>query len=345
MPSVKLVDIAQHLRLSISTVSRALNPTTAHLISEPVRLRIQMAAAKLGYVANHAARQLVHGKSYTVGVVLATAFDSLFFSDHLTKVLEGLYSVLRHEKRYGCKLVLLPREKSLSEMDRYAVSSQVDGLLIATQCDYSAEELYRVGEMLQIRSKRPVVALNLPAKERTRIRVVTYDNRESARMAVDHLLKQGRRHIGLIYADNNSEDARERVEGYKKAHADHGLPIEQVHLARGEFSIESGRQAALEILKRSRDCDALFCINDEMAIGALTAIQEIGKKCPGDVAVMGFDGIEAGIITTPKLSTIAQPTTEMARTAMRLLIDCIEGKKRLPKSITIPPKLILRDSA
>jgi len=344
MPIVKLTDIARRFGLSVSTISRALNPTTAHLISEPVRLNIQNLAAKMGYESNLRTRRSMDTRSYTLGVVLATAFHSLFFSDHLTRIFEGIYAVLQKEKRYGCKLVLLPRERSLSEIDRYILSSQVDGLLISTQCDYSVDELYRLAEHLQSVSKRPVVAMNLPLKKGSRISTVSYDNRDAARRAVMHLLKRGRRHIGLVYADNNAEDVRERIEGFKQALSAHGVPLRQKLMACGDFSTSGGHRATREILKRKIPCDALFCVNDEMAIGALSAIRVSGKRCPEDIAVMGFDGLAVGEIVHPSLSTMAQPATEMAALATKLLIDRIEGKRRIASTTMLSAKLILRDS-
>jgi len=345
MIPITLRDIAGQLHFSVATVSRALNPTTAHLISEPVRLTIQNAARKMGYQSDVMIKRSMEGRSYTLGVAIATAFHSHFFSDHLTKIFEGIYAVLQKKKRYGCKLVLLPREKSLSEIDRYVLSSQVDGLLISTQCDFSVHELYQLAEHLQERSKRPVVAINLPFKKNSSINVVSYDNREAARRAVGHLLKRGPRQIGLIYADNNSEDVRERIEGFKLALSARGIALRPGLMARGDFSTPGGYKAACEILKRKLECDALFCVNDEMALGALVAIRDAGKKCPQDIAVMGFDGLAAGELTYPRLTTMAQPATEMAAVATTLLIDRIEGKQRIPTTTRLDARLLLRDSA
>jgi DNA-binding LacI/PurR family transcriptional regulator len=345
MAMIRLCDIAVRLRLSVATVSRALNPTTAHLISLPVRLEVQNTAARLGYIPNRSAQQLSQGRSYTLGVVLATAFQSNFFSDHLSKVLEGIYAVLGSEKRYGCKLVVLPREKSLSEMDRHLLSSQLDGLLMSTQCDYSVPELYTLAERIQIRSGRPVVALNLPIRRDCRISTVSFDNRKAARMGVDYLLEHGRRRLGLVYADNNAEDVRERIEGFKAALAAAGMALREGLIARGDFSTRGGRTAATEILRRNKSCDALFCVNDEMAIGALAAVQDTQRRCPEEVAVLGFDGLAAGDLVQPRLTTVAQPATEMAQTATQLLIDHIEGRRRVPQSVLVPAKLVRRQSA
>src|SRR5262245_52339597 len=128
---VTLADMAQKLGLSVSTVSRALNPRTARLISVPVRTRIQTFAARSGYLPNRTAQELVRGRSQSIGVVVSTEFNSLFFNDHLAKSLAGLYAALRDHGEYGCKLVVLPRGQSLSEIDQLILQTRVDGLLIS----------------------------------------------------------------------------------------------------------------------------------------------------------------------------------------------------------------------
>jgi len=344
MVAVTLSDVARRLQLSVATVSRALKPTTAHLISEPVRRRIQTVATQMG-LASYAGGRPPSDRTYTLGVVITTDFHSHFYSDRLSKIVEGIHRTLKKYPRYGCKLVLISPGKSLSELDRYIAGSTVDGLLMSSQCDLSVDELYDLAERVQTLSHRPVAAMNLPLRKEKEITVVTFDNRKAAEKAVSHLIRKGRRHLGLLYADNNAEDIRERIEGFKQALERHRLPLHRNAMVPGDFSVASGERAGRDLLTLYPRCDAIFCVNDEMAIGALSAIRRAGKKCPQDIAVMGFDGLASGALTLPPLSTVAQPLAEMAAVASQVLIDRIERKQSIGKPITLPATLVLRNSA
>jgi len=342
-----LLEIAAKLNVSPSTVSRALNPQMAGLISEPVRRKIQAYAAKTGYVPNKTAQELVRGRSQTIGVILSTSFNSLFFSDHLAKVQAGIHAVMETGTPYACKWVVLPRGKSLSEADQHVLSSGIDGLLISTICDFTAYKLQDLAYALEKRWKHPIVALNLTSNSSSGINTVSFSNRDAAYKAVRHLIQRGHENIGLIYADNGSADARERVAGYKKALSDHHVHVNSAWVERGDFSPQSGYQAAIELFNRKNagKISALFCINDEMAIGAIRALKALRKRCPQDVAVMGFDGLTAGEYVDPRLSTIAQPSFEIARAGTQLVLDLIDGKETGPTHRTLPAELMIRDSA
>jgi LacI family transcriptional regulator len=341
-----IFDIADKLKVSPSTVSRALNPATAHLISEPVREKIQGYAQRSGFVPNRTAQELVRGRSHTIGVVASTAFNSMFFSDQLTKVLGGLYSVLEADLRYSCKLLMLPRGMKLSESDNHVLRTGVDGLLISTICDYTSDALFDLAERLQERTKRPVVALNLPPRRGSHLSVVSFSNREAAYLAVTDLIRKGHERIAIVFADNGSADVKERLEGYKRALADHKIPYRKQWAVQGDFTAKSGYESSLPLLRQERGRPtAVFCVTDEMAIGVLRTLKALRLLCPKDVAVMGFDGLEAGELTEPRLSSVRQPFFEIAQAGTQLLLDLIEGKKKSPVSLSIAAPLIIRDSA
>jgi DNA-binding LacI/PurR family transcriptional regulator len=341
-----LQDIAKKLHVSSSTVSRALNPAKAHLISGPVRKEILSWAERVNYVPNQAARNLVGGKSQTVGVILYSAFGSLFFSDYLSKVQWGIYAALGDASTYGCKLIVLPRGKSLSTADYQVVGSGVDGLLISIIADFAADRLKDLVRTVERRWRRPLVALNLPPVPNSQISTVSFSNYQAAYEAVTHLIRRGHTRIGLIFTDDGSPDVAERVQAYKTALEDHHLPYEPHRTTRGQFMPQSGYQAALELFKRKENdsLTALFCTNDEMAIGVMRALKMLRKRCPEDVAVMGFDGLAIGEFLSPALSSVAQPTFEMAKAGMQLLLDLIEKRKKSPVHLIVPTELTIRDS-
>jgi DNA-binding LacI/PurR family transcriptional regulator len=282
-----------------------------------------------------------------LGVILYSAFGSLFFSDYLAKIQWGITAALDEHPGYGCKIVILPRGKDLSEIDERVIGSGVDGLLISTICDFTLHRMQDLAQAVERRWKRPIVALNIGKLPKSRISTVSFSNRGAAYNAVTHLLKNGHEKIGLIYTDDGSTDVSERVDGYREALADHHISYEAQWSSRGNFMPESGYQATLELFKRpdSSAITALFCTNDEMAFGAIDALRGLKKRCPQDVAVMGFDGLAMGEQVRPRLSTVEQPFFEIAKAGTKLLLDLVDGRQKEAARLVVPTKLIIRDSA
>jgi DNA-binding LacI/PurR family transcriptional regulator len=341
-----LTEMAEKLKVSHTTVSRALNPEKAHLISEPIRKRIQAYAARVRYVPNRTAQELVRGRSQTIGVIVSTVFSSVFFSDYIAKVLSGIYAVLQENSRFGCKLIVLPRGSTLQDSDVHILRTGADGLLVSSIGDFAASQFELLARELAGRWHLPVVGLSMDCRPGRGLSVVSFSNREAARAAVTHLIRKGHERIGLIWADNGSNDVRERIASYKEVLKDHRLVVKPELTAKGDFLTESGYRATLTLLKEGGPKPtAIFCINDEMAIGAMRALKALRLRCPEDVAVMGFDGLDLGKFVDPRLTTVRQPVKEIAEAGAKLLIDLLEGRQKGPVALNIPAELIIRDSA
>jgi len=340
-------DLSKRLHVSTATVSRALNPRTANLVAEPLRRRIQALAEKEQFTPNETARHLVQGRTYTMGVVLYSAFGSIFFSDYLSKIQWGITAALDRNPGYGCKIIILPRGKDFSEIHSSIIGSGVDGLLISTISDFALKRFQDSTRSLENRWDRPIVALNIGELPDSRVSTVSFSNREAAGEAVRHLLQAGHEKIGLIYTQDGSPDVEERTAAYRSALSDHHRSYDPALTSQGAFTPESGYQAVLDLFKRpeSAGITALFCTNDEMALGALKALRILKKRCPQDVAVMGFDGLAVGEEMFPRLSTIDQPFFEIAKQGMALLVDLIEGHRKSPVHLKVPSRLVIRDSA
>lgn len=343
---MRLIDIAKALRVSHATVSRALNPEKQHLISKRTRDRIRQYAETRSFVPNRAARDLVTGRTQTLGVLLPTVFNSLFFNEQLARTLAGIYQVLGRNNRYTCKLVILPTEKSFERLDELALSAGVDGLLVSAQYDhFSKKAPYLPGDFLA-RWKKPFVLINVALKDAVGVNAVSFDNEEAAYQAVTYLIKKGHQEIALIYGEDKLRDSRERFDGYVRALKDHHRPVRASLRARGHYTFESGYQAllALSAVKTARPT-AVFCTNDEMAMGAISAIKSLRRRCPQDLAVMGFDGIETGNFVEPRLTSVRQPSLEIAAAGTQLLINLIEGRVKGRVQKIIPTDITVRDSA
>jgi DNA-binding LacI/PurR family transcriptional regulator len=159
---------------------------------------------------------------------------------------------------------------------------------------------------------------------------------------VRHFVALGRRKIATITGALNNPDGQARLEGYKVALEELGLPYNPNWVAEGQFNLISGYQAMKTLLRQ--DIDAVFAASDIMAVGALQALNEAGKRVPDDIAIIGFDDLPTAISVTPQLTTVRQPIQEKGARATTLLLDLIEGKVKGPCQELLPTRLITRQS-
>jgi len=344
---MRIEDLAKKFGVSTATISRALNAATANLVSEPLRSQIQSYARKKSFTPNPIARHLAHGRSHTIGAIVYTGFGSLFFTQYLADIQWGITTALEDHPGYGCKIVLLPRGKLLSEVDHHILGSGVDGLLISTLTDFNLKNFQEPVRAIERRWEHPIVAINTQAMKNNRISTVSFSNFEGAYQAVKHLIRKGHHKIGLIYTDDGAPDVAERVAAFKTALADHRIPFDAGLTSEGAYLMDSGYDATIQLFKRPRaeKLTAVFCTNDEMAFGVLRALRVLRKRCPENVAVMGFDGLMAGEQVEPSLSTVKQPFFQTAKEGTRLLINLIEGRQKQSVQLTLPSQLIVRNSA
>lgn len=170
------------------------------------------------------------------------------------------------------------------------------------------------------------------------------DNVGGVEMVVRHLIELGHRHIGCIKGAPGYVSTENRWTGYLRAMAGAGLPIDPRSIATGDFTEEGGRQAAAELVENYPEMTALFAANDLMAIGALNALAEKGRKVPDNISVAGFDGIHFGRLMSPSLTTAEQPIYEMGRLAAELLIGQVRGESLPETRLTLPCRLAVRGS-
>ncbi len=343
---MRLVDLAKQLKISHTTVSRALNPEKQHLISAEVRKKILDLAEKNGYRPNRAARALVTGRTHTLGLILPTLLNSMFFNEQMSKLVSGVTSVLKNNNKYNCKIIVLPHDLPSWELDRESLTDDIEGLLISTQCNHFTDNAHYIPPKLSHFWNKPVVLLNLEINRGKNISFVTFSNFDAAKKAVTHLIKRKHREIALIYGEKKFEDSKGRYEGYLHALKEHHIQPKGHLIKQGNYSEESGYAATIQLFNQKQPKPtAIFCTNDEMAIGAMRALDNLRIRCPNEVAVMGFDGLALGHFVRPRLSTVTQPLTEIAQEGTQLLIDLIEKKVRGPVAKMVNSELIIRDSA
>ncbi len=314
---VRLKDIAALTGVTANTVSLALRGSTR--IPEETRERIVAAARKLNYLPNQVAQSLVSRETKTVGLILTSIVNPI-----LTLMLSASENDIAKE----------------TEALNVFRSRQVDGMLI-----YAASH----GSLDHIRPLRragyPIVLLvDDPTR---RLDVVSVDDRRGAEIATDHLVGLGHRRIAFLDAGSPLGNP-EKLEGFRKGLAQGGIRFDArlVLDPHGHSAAEGYAAFAAFLARRGERPTALLVSNDLLAFGALRACREHGVAVPGDLALVGFDDIEASDYAPVPLTTVHYGADELSKAAVDRLLDLINAPGRLPRprQTFIEPKLVIRES-
>lgn len=318
--------------VSATTVSHALNGRRP--VSEATRRRVLDAIEELGYRPNVVARGLRAGRSLTIGLVIPDITNPFY-----PVLARGLQDVLG-PAGYDEIVTNTNGERDLERdaLDKM-ISRQVDGLAFAV-LDPHVDDLRPVVEagipVVRLGGRQPLPGVDL----------VHSDDEGSAAEATRYLVRGGYRRIAFVRGPAAEGRAAERVAGYRAALAGAGVAVEPDLVAYTQFSRAGGAEAVARLLELPEPPDAVLCANDVMAIGAVDAARERGLRVPDDLAVMGFDDIEAASLVTPPLTTMANPAREIGAACARLLLERISGTITGPATeVVIPARLIRRHSA
>lgn len=309
-------ELARLSGVSIATVSRALNGRGD--VSEATRHRISELARELGYAPNEPARTLVRRRSDTIGLVWDTGYERLgLHHPFLQGLLSGVRSALSDA---GYHLMLLttaggdaPADTYLSAVRRHNLEGVV---VMGVQSD---DQAVRALARSDVPSVGIDVVLSGPRTAR-----VTSDNRAGAAAAVRHLHSLGHRRIATITGPLHMPPAAERLEGFRAECSALGVEVPDRYVVGGDFFLASGLRAARELLGLTDPPTAVFAAGDHMAIGALHAAADAGLAVPSDLAVIGFDDIDAAQLVRPALSTVAQDERALGAMAVEALRDMLE---------------------
>ncbi|MCX7004620.1 MAG: LacI family DNA-binding transcriptional regulator [bacterium] len=330
-----LRDVARKARVSISTVSRALSAHTRNRISASVCARIQHAADALGYQPNRSARALSRGGSDTIALVIPASAHAYFAeSEYYAHIVIGAVAALS-AKNLDVKVHMLRSGESRQRFSFLIRQLGVDGLLVA---GVSLSDHFEIdaGEPAP-----PVVMLNSYVEPS--VTTVDADNQAGGRLAVDHLLAAGHRAIALLAGPRDNYDAQQRVLGARERLREAGCVLSATECLHSVFGKKEGYQIALRLLRRTPRPTALFCANDELALGALHAMRDLNLRCPADVSLVGFDNISATALADPPLTTIAQPLDQIVTVASEYLLKRLSGDPRIVR-VLLPVTLVARAS-
>ena len=326
----KLSEVAKLAGVSPITASRAIRGVG--YVSEAARAKIMAAAAQLNYTPDPFARRMRGDKSNLIGV---------FVNNYGSLVLHELIKAISHEARMsGYDLIVFNAERfdrpgriETSDM----LSKLCDGLLLLLP--NGADGFLDVVERLHF----PCVLVNFDARPMN-MPVVVAENRIGARTGVEHLLSLGHRRIGFIAGTAGTGQSAERQQGYIEALTAAGVDVDPALLVEGLFIQGGGYTAAEQLLSLAEPPTAIFCANDEMAFGAIDAINSKGLKVPDDISVVGFDDISTSRSVFPALTTIRQPFVEMAARAVSEVVALIQGKEVHSEKISFATDIVIRNS-
>lgn len=331
-PKLTLVDIAKMTGMSTSTVSRALN--NSPLINDETKQRIQAIARDHNYQIHLGARNFRLKKSFVVAVVIPIeTSDAATLTNPF--ILEFIGSVGFELRNNGYDLLLI-QDRKINE--RYLRSGLVDGFIQLGHGEYP---------ILNSLPDNVPLAVWGPPFPGQRYCTVGIDNWALSREAVEHLMRLGRRRIGLITTHDHvkgTTEASNRLQGYQEALSNAGFPIDPALIVSTDWNPSSGVGATHQLIEQAPDVDAIFVSSgDAMALVVMETLRELGRAMPEDVAIVGFDGSSVGETGAMPLTTVSQ---EIRGTGAKLLVESlmqlIDGKKA-PTQV-IEGRLIVRRS-
>jgi LacI family transcriptional regulator len=333
MSDLTLEDIARQAGVSRSTVSRVVNDHPN--VSENVRKRVLEVIRSTGYHPNLAARTLVSQRSWMIGLVVPRSVSVFFTDPYFPHLTQGIAQAC-NQHNYTLSLFLVGSKDDEEKIyPRISRKGYLDGILVQSG---------EIGDHLidrLINSNIPLVIAGRPHQP-SDVSYIDIDNVTAAYNAVLHLIQLGYQRIGTITGLKNTTVGIDRKAGYTKALVEHGHKIDESLIREGDFSENCGYEAMLRILPAQPD--AMFVASDLMAIGAMRAVREAGKRIPEDVAFVGFDDLPIATYPNTALTTVSQPIKAFGIKAIEILIDLIENGTKPSRHLIMNTELIIRDS-
>jgi len=346
MPSKKRVthvDVAKRAGVSTAVVSYVMNDGPRRTSPE-VRERVIRAIRELDYHPNAVARGLRAKRTNMIGFV-ANDYTPLkvFVSPYSAKILTGLTAQLKLHNNY---LMVYPMiiGADLSDVELLLRSGRLDGVVVRLVQDPPETDA-----LLEVvaRTHVPCVCIEQPGAARFGFSAVTYDDRRGAYEATSYLIAKGHRRIGHISGDRRYSTTRARLDGYRRALADHGIAADDALIYGDDWMPETARAGVARLLDLDSPPTAIFAANDTFAFNAIEALRMRGRRVPEDLAVIGFDDIEMASEIAPPLTTVRIPLLEIGQRAADLLLAAVQADHddTPARSEILPVELVLRGSA
>ncbi len=326
-------DIAKMANVSIATVSRVINETGS--VSKKTEKKINDIIKEIHYVPNNVARSLVKQNSKTIGVVVADIMNP-FYSEIIRAIqdqadIDG-YSVISCNSDED-----MDKEKQCIQM---LLENQVSGIIFAGG---RGKGDYYNAHIVDLAQKVPVVLAD-EYQSGDNIYSIVCNKSKGAFEAVSYLIELGHKRIAIINGYQEYKPSIEKLNGYKKALKEAGIPFKEEYVKYGDYHVNGGERNIKELMTLDEPPTAVFTANDLMAMGAIKALKGLGYRVPADVSVIGFDDIMMNEYTIPNLTSVRQEMTAQGQLAVQILHQLFTGEKKPKKKYTIEPVLSKRDS-
>ena len=330
--AVKIQDIAQHLNLAPSTVSKALNGYPH--ISEETRNRVIEACDELGYVPSAAARNLRRRRTDKIGFSFSFPFPLM--SDYVSGLIAGAVTAAEQQ---GYNLTLYPlKDDQVKQLTQICRAGEVDGFLLLGR-----PQMAQTTIPLLKQEGIPFVVMGRWAEDMD-ISFVKADDPSGALAVTNHLIALGHRRIGFTTRPSMGATSRDRFAGYQQALQEADIPFDESLVVETSFEANSSYQAMNQLLDLADPPTAVFAIHDLVAIECLQAAKDRGLTTPNDIAIAGFDNWRASLTCHPPLTTIHPPLEQMGQHAMEILLAQVANPTLPAQRLILPVELIVRQS-
>ena len=327
-----IVDIANMLNVSKSTVSRAFRDS--YDIHSETKDRILKFAKEINFEPNSIAKSLKEKKTKTIGVLIPS-FSIPFYATAICGIQEQV-------AKNGYNLLICQSNETYADEViglKMLVSSRVDGIIMSV-----SSETVKNNHIVQVKEMGiPVVLFNRTID--LDISKVKVDDYGGSYKMTEHLISRGHKKIFFIAGPSNLILSQQRLSGFKDAMYVNKIDVTENMIFPSNFTIESGRDVATEILSQKDKPDAIFCICDNVAFGVIQYLKEHGYKIPADVAVAGYTDEPVASLIDPPLTTVRQPIKDIGINAAELLFRQLKYSNFKPVDITMPVQIIIRESA
>ncbi|HEX2255694.1 MAG TPA: LacI family DNA-binding transcriptional regulator [Afifellaceae bacterium] len=332
--NVTLKDVAEAVGVHVSTVSRALDPKSRHLITPAVAEKVLRVSAEMKYRPNASAYGLRTSRTRTIGVTVPDITNPIF-----PPIIRGIEDGLE-ARGYAAIIASTDSrpERDLAVTENL-LARGVDGLITAS-VPLQDEPIAQI-----VRSGKAVVTVNRRI-EAPFVSSVVSDEEDGICRVVEHLVGLGHRRIAHVAGPQELSTGRWRCEAFRKAGANFGLPLDDALIVyAGRFREEEGERCARELLGRAAGITAIVCANDRLALGALDALAGLGLSCPADVSVTGFNDMPMVERLQPPLTTVRIQQYEAGLKAAEIVLNLIEsGSGMEPVHAVLPVALVVRGS-
>lgn len=333
---VTIKDVAKHAGISYQTVSRVINDKPD--VAPETRQRVLEAIEALNYRPSMAATSRAQPKTHIVALAVSPYNEFLLFEGdpHLLRVIHGIDRALEI-RNYSLLLSTIDFNNGHTIESRLLARQLADGVIIRLSLDDQG----RTANLFTQKGYRVVV---IGYSHNSHIPSIRSDDEHGAYTQTQHLLALGHRKIGIISGPEADPSTPMRKHGHQRAMAESGLDSDRTPCFEGNYTIDSGYEAAAHLMIDVPEITAIAAFSDTMAIGAMQWLKEEGYDIPGDISIVGYDDIPDAQRQSPSLTTIRIPSMDEGERAVKILFDLIESRPLYSNEIILPVHLVSRDS-